>query len=81
LALVEASDGKVGNWLDDFVLTCFVYDPTKAQYGPAALKVMRLGGILAVLGLSGFLLRLWRKGPQRGETEKPSDPRREQLQS
>ncbi|HIO66239.1 MAG TPA: SCO family protein, partial [Planctomycetes bacterium] len=48
LALVEASDGKVGNWLDDFVLTCFVYDPTKAQYGPAALKVMRLGGILAV---------------------------------
>jgi len=57
LALVEASDGKVGNWLDDFVLTCFVYDPTKAQYGPAALKVMRLGGILAVLGLSGFLRR------------------------
>ncbi len=81
LALVEASDGKVGNWLDDFVLTCFVYDPTIAQYGPAALKVMRLGGILAVLGLGVFLIRLWRRGPQGEETDSPSDPRREQLQS
>ena len=81
LAMVEASDGKVGSWLDDFVLTCFVYDPTKAQYGPAALKVMRLGGILAVIGLAGFLFRLWRRGPQVDETVVPSVSRGEQLQS
>ncbi|MGE4618180.1 MAG: SCO family protein [Planctomycetota bacterium] len=81
LALVEASDGKVGNWLDEFVLTCFVYDPTKAQYGPAALKVMRLGGGLFVLGLGGFLLRMWGRGPRGRQPVIMTDLQREQSQS
>ncbi|HCW45431.1 MAG TPA: SCO family protein [Planctomycetes bacterium] len=62
LALVEASSGKVGTWADQIILTCFVYDPSKARYGPAALFVMRLGGLVTVLGLGGFLLVLKRTG-------------------
>lgn len=81
LALVEASDGKIGSWLDDIVLTCFVYDPSKAQYGPAALKVMRLGGIIAVLGIGGFLFQLWRRDRQNGDSLVAADSQREQSQS
>ena len=81
LALVEASNGKVGSWLDDFVLTCFVYDPSKAQYGPAALKVMRLGGIIAVLGIGGFMFQLWRRDRLAGDSLVSADPQREQSQS
>lgn len=80
LSLVEASSGKIGSWLDDFVLTCFVYDPTKAQYGPAALKLMRLGGIMAVLVIGGFLLHLWRKD-RTGGSLVVANPQREQSQS
>ena len=81
LALVEASAGKVGSWFDDIVLTCFVYDPTKAQYGPAALKLMRLGGIVGMVVLGGFLFLLWRKGPRSGDPLIMADPQREQLPS
>jgi protein SCO1/2 len=61
LALVEASNGKVGSWADQMILTCFVYDPDKARYGPEALLFMRLGGLVTVLGLGGFLLALRRR--------------------
>ncbi|MBT5737881.1 MAG: SCO family protein [Planctomycetes bacterium] len=81
LALVEASDGKVGNWLDEFVLTCFVYDPTKAQYGPAALKVMRLGGLVTVLGICSYLLYSWTRGGRDGDPVISADQQREQPQS
>ena len=81
LALVEASAGKVGSWLDDIVLTCFVYDPSKAQYGPGALKLMRLGGILTMVGLAGFLYVLWRSGPRVGDAVISAPPPREQLPS
>jgi len=81
LALVEASDGKIGSWLDGIVLTCFVYDPSKAQYGPAALKMMRLGGILAMVGLAGFLYLLWRRGPRVVDPVISAKPPGEQLPS
>ena len=80
LALVEASNGKVGTWADKLILTCFVYDPTKARYGPAALLVMRLGGLVTVLGLGGFLLVLRRKDRQNASSEADSiDSQREQA--
>ncbi|MDE0960040.1 MAG: SCO family protein [Planctomycetota bacterium] len=82
LALVEASDGKVGSWLDEFILTCFVYDPTKAQYGPAALKMMRLGGVISVLGFGSYLLYSWmyswRRGGRDGDPVISADQQREQ---
>ena len=82
LALVESSQGKVGNWLDQIVLTCFVYDPSKAQYGPVALKVMRLGGLGTVVGFGGYLLHLWsRKNRNENPGEIALGTQREQSQS
>jgi protein SCO1/2 len=62
LALVEAADGKVGTSFDRLLLTCYRYDPASRRYEPYALGFVRAGGLLALLGLGGLILRLiWRE--------------------
>lgn len=55
LSLVEASDGKVGSTADRFILTCFQYDGTTGRYALVAIRLMKLGGILAILGVLGMV--------------------------
>ena len=57
LALVEASEGKVGTVLDQALLYCYHYDPFTGKYGLALMSVIRLGGVLTlgVVGASIFL--------------------------
>ncbi len=55
LALVEAADGKIGNLADELMLYCFRYDPTAGKYTAVALSIVRLGGILTILALAGFI--------------------------
>ena len=45
LALLEASEGKIGTTMDRVLLFCFQYDATKGRYGPAAMKIMQGGGV------------------------------------
>ena len=59
-ALLEASQGKIGSTTDRILLFCYHYDAQAGRYGPAAVKIMRLGGILTVLILGGVLLMFWR---------------------
>ncbi|MCB1177207.1 MAG: SCO family protein [Leptospiraceae bacterium] len=61
LALVEASDGKVGTFLDQAALFCFQFDPNKGRYTIYAFNMMRIGAGLTVLFLGTFLLNYWRK--------------------
>ena len=61
LALLEASEGKIGNTLDKFILYCYHYDPSAKGYVLFAGNVMRFGGIITVLLLVGALFILWRK--------------------
>jgi protein SCO1/2 len=72
LSLAEASQGKVGSTMDKVLLFCFQYDASAGKYGPSALKLMRLGGIVTVLILAGVLIAFWRREPgllQRAETQ------------
>jgi protein SCO1 len=59
LALVEASSGKVGSAIDQFILYCYHYDAERGHYAPAAVKIMRLGGALTVLVLGSVLAAFW----------------------
>lgn len=52
LALVEASQGTVGSPIDQILLRCFHYDPTRGKYGFAILAVVRFFGTLTVLVLA-----------------------------
>lgn len=62
LSLVEAAEGKIGSTIDRVLLFCFHYDETKGRYGPHAVVVMRVGGVLTVLTLVGLVLVFRRRG-------------------
>lgn len=59
LALLEASEGRLGNTLDRVLLYCFHYDAQSGKYAPAAMNIMRLGGALTVTVLALVLGALW----------------------
>jgi protein SCO1/2 len=61
LALVEASAGTVGRPVDRLLLFCYQYDPATGGYGVAIMRVVRLGGILTVLALAGFIAVMLRR--------------------
>lgn len=78
LALLEASEGKIGSPVDHFFLYCFQYDSATGKYGPSAFKLMRLGGATAVLVVGGVLLVFWRRdvsrrAPAAGDEEKTAE--------
>jgi protein SCO1/2 len=55
LALLEASEGKIGTAWDRLFFTCFHYDPEKGTYTPAILNITRVIGAITVI-LIGFLI-------------------------
>jgi protein SCO1 len=61
LALVEASQGKIGNLVDQVLLLCFHYDAITGRYGLAVMRLVQAGGILTVLFVGGFIFRSLRK--------------------
>jgi protein SCO1 len=61
LSLLEAADGKIGSTVDQILLFCFHYDAEKGRYGPAALRLMQVGGGLAVLCVGGVIWILRRR--------------------
>ncbi|MGZ3742318.1 MAG: SCO family protein [Pseudobdellovibrionaceae bacterium] len=56
LALNEASNGKIGTFVDSLVLYCFQYNPHQSKYTLYAFSIMKLGGALMVLVLGLWLL-------------------------
>lgn len=61
LALLEASEGKIGSVIEQFILFCYHYDPVGKKYALYATNVMRLGGVLTMLILFSYLGILWRR--------------------
>jgi protein SCO1/2 len=60
LALVEASENKIGSPVDQVLLYCFHYDPAAGKYTATVMNFVRAGGVLtfaAVIGLVWFLRR------------------------
>lgn len=55
LGLVEASAGKIGTAVDQILLLCFHYDPLTGRYGLAVITAIRIGGVLTVIALIGFI--------------------------
>lgn len=62
LALTEAADGKIGNFVDSFVLYCFHYDPKQSKYTIFAGGLMKMGGSAMLLLMLVWLIPIWFKG-------------------
>src|SRR5262249_39649003 len=61
LALVEASQGKLGSAWAQLLLFCYHYDPSGRGYTVAILRTMKLAGGFPVLVLPLWRIRLWRR--------------------
>jgi protein SCO1 len=61
LAMVEASDGRVGTAFDRVLLTCFKYDPMVQRYTPYVFGFVRIGALLSFVALAILLAVLWRR--------------------
>ncbi len=59
IALNEATDGKIGTFVDSLVLYCFKYDPSQSKYTLVAFNVMKMGGAVMVLVMVIWLLPVW----------------------
>lgn len=61
LAIVEASEGKVGNFVDRAMMMCFQFNPQKNKYTIYAYNIMKIGGLITLLLLAVFILPSWLK--------------------
>lgn len=75
LALVEASDHKVGTPADRLLLYCYHYDPATGKYGLVVMNVLRIAGVLTVVSIAGLVLLLRRREtPARTDHDGASAP-------
>ena len=63
--IMESAASKVGNPAEQLLLYCYHYDPATGKYGLAILRVMRLGGVLTVLGMGAMILVFWRRNKKK----------------
>jgi protein SCO1/2 len=59
LAVVEASQGRVGTTLDRVILRCFKYDPASRKYHFYVMGALRLGSGFFAVALAALLGVLW----------------------
>jgi len=70
LALIEASEGKIGASFagNALLMYCFRYDPVGKKYMLYARNIMKAAGVVTIILLTGLLAVLWRRY---GRTAKP----------
>lgn len=73
LALLEASQGKIGSTIDKIILYCCRYDPNTRRYTPVARNIMRLGGSVTAVGLALVLGTFWVRERRRHHRKPDSD--------
>jgi protein SCO1 len=62
LALVEASDEKIGNPVDAVMLYCCQYDPHTGKYGMVVAHVLKVAGAITLVCMGTMLFALSRGG-------------------
>jgi protein SCO1/2 len=72
LALVEASQGRVGSTVDALLLFCYHYDPMTGRYGLVIMRTLRIAGVATVLGMVGFVVVMLKRERTRAQLRTPS---------
>ena len=66
LALVDASEHRIGNPVDQFLLFCFHYDPAQGRYSLTIINTLKVAGMVTALLLGGIIgLFLYRDSRKR----------------
>jgi len=64
LGLVQASQNKIGNVVDEVLLYCYHYDPDKGKYGAIVIRILKMAAGATILLLGTFLIVMFRLGSQ-----------------
>jgi protein SCO1/2 len=64
LGLIESSQNKIGTPVDQLLLYCYHYDPATGTYGARVMNVMRIAGVVTVLGIAAMIVLLRRRAPR-----------------
>jgi protein SCO1/2 len=68
LALVEASEGRIGSLVEQAMLFCYHYDPERGRYGFVIMNLVRAAGALTVLVLGASIVLSLRRERRRHST-------------
>ena len=60
LALVEASAGRIGTFVDRLLLFCYHWDSATGRYTPAVARALQIGGALTLLAVGTLIITLRR---------------------
>ena len=63
LGLIESSANKIGTRVDQLLLYCYHYDPATGKYGAAIMRVMRIAGVITLLGILAMFFFLKPRNP------------------
>ncbi len=75
LALLEATEGKIGKSIGDYFLhLCFSFDSSTGKYTLAAFRLMQIVGALTVVLLGGFIGGMFLMGRLRQREKTNSEP-------
>ena len=80
LALLEASQGKIGSPIDQVLLYCYHYDPQTGRYGLLISRVIRAAGGFTVFLLGLVIAILFRRenyAPERKIEPRDASPQRQ----
>ena len=69
LAMVQASDNKIGSLADQVLLYCYHYDPNAGRYSVLILRVLRLAGVATMIILGGFMVLMFRHDLTQGKSQ------------
>jgi protein SCO1/2 len=72
LGLIQASENKIGNLVDQVLLYCYHYDPASGKYGAMVMRIMRFSAAVTLLVLGLLMTILFRRGsaPNRPAAER-----------
>ena len=69
LGLIESSANKIGSPVDQLLLYCYHYDPATGKYGAVVMNIMRIAGVLTLIGIGALLLLLKARNPVAARAE------------
>jgi len=71
LGLVEASENRIGNLVDEVLLYCYHYDPRTGRYGAVVTRILQLSAAATTLILGGFMIVMFRRDKKQGPNKTP----------
>jgi protein SCO1 len=61
LALMEASNGKIGSIIDRIIMFCYHYNPTTRKYSLYSFRLIQAGSATTVAIFGGYLMVFWNR--------------------